>query len=103
MKATWQKSDQKLFGVPCLELSVTYDGKTKGTDRELCLFGKHGEIYKNNDVSIKIHIYKPLYQRKYNTSTFTIDTHKNINDWKKRLGVPKNIGKQLALANGTNE
>lgn len=99
----WYKSktDGTLYGKQCLKHKVT---------KELCIFGLRGEIYRNNDLTFKVTVYRNRTKTinklgkflNIETSMYSVDDEAvftvpiaHLKYMMTQLKVPRDIGCQL--------
>ena len=102
----WYKSktDSELYGKLCLKHKIT---------KELCIFGLRGEIYRNNDLTFKVIIYRNRIKTIHKlgrflnieTSVYTINDEAvftvpiaHLKYTLQQIKVPRDVERQLGYA-----
>lgn len=89
----WYKptEEQYIFGVAAIKHKLT---------KELCIFGKRGQIWQNNDNTFKVLINSGTQHPKKRTQdelVLTLDKS-YIKEYTKFIKMPINVGRQVTLA-----
>lgn len=104
MRAVWRPSEKRLYGKPCVELSLTMEGKKKGSERELCLVGKYGEIWKYSATKARLYIYSTRIRNKFNDGNAQlVFSSKDVDNWCKVLKVVRTRTTQAEIANDNDK
>ncbi len=92
----WADRKETLFGYPCL---THRNNMNKGfaklkAEHEKCLFGEKGQIYESSPGYFSVII----YTRNHGEKNIPNLPELSAREWVRRLGVPKQRGLQLRLA-----